>query len=291
MIANENIFLGVNVKIHFLKTKWSDIIILEHLGKFALVDTGFEEQFEQLSAYLQKLGAAEIEFILLTHFHRDHYGCIPKLVRNYKVKTVYLKEYSGLDSTTAWGTPADNAYRNEEMKKYTEMQRCVSKFSVLKQVEDTKNIEFAGILLQLFATDNSMRYIYEDATYPETYHKICFVENQNSIGVFFKTGGKNVFLGGDLTDSEAPHPKANYVVRKIAESIGEQIDVYKVPHHGTVFTGCPEALSIFRPKMAIITNEDAYLRQNSDVYENLKRANEQVEILLTENKDIVVNLE
>ena len=36
------------MKLHFLRTKWSDMIILESAGKIALVDTGTEEQYDYL---------------------------------------------------------------------------------------------------------------------------------------------------------------------------------------------------------------------------------------------------
>ncbi len=50
------------------------------------------------------------------------------------------------------------------------------------------------------------------------------------------------FLGGDIFDREAIHPKANYVNYQIASSIKEKIDIYKVPHHGTINCNSDKAL-------------------------------------------------
>lgn len=52
------------MKLHFLKSTWSDIIILESKKQIALIDTGCEEQFEQIKDYLDKLGIKNISFIL-----------------------------------------------------------------------------------------------------------------------------------------------------------------------------------------------------------------------------------
>lgn len=279
------------MKLHFLKTKWSDIIILESNGEAALVDTGFDEQYDMLSEYLHKLGIRRLSFILLTHFHRDHYGNIPALVENFVVEKVYMKEYSGLDCTTAWGTEADDAYRQSETEKFNEMVGKISEKSKLIFVENISSIPFGKYELKLFSAENSVRKIYEDKSFSDTYHRIAFSENQNSLAVFIKADGKNIFLGGDIMDISSPHPKANHVCCRIARSIGEQIDFYKAPHHGTVHTACEEALKILRPRKAIITNEDAYLRENSDVYDNLRKANPEVEILLTENENIVIDTE
>ena len=279
------------MKLHFLKTKWSDMIILESNGEAALIDTGFEEQYDQLAEYLKKLGVSRIKFILLTHFHRDHYGNITALTENFSVEKVYMKEYSGLDCTTAWGSVADDTYRQSEMDKYRKIVDTISANSKLIPVEGLASVPFGKYELKLFSTENSIREIYEDPSCPDTYHKIAFSENQNSLGIFIKADGKNVFLGGDILDHSSPHPKADHVCCQVAQSIGEQIDIYKAPHHGTIHTACEKALAIFRPKTVIITNEDAYLNTESDVYDLLRRANPEVKILLTDPGDVVIDTE
>ncbi|MGN0665793.1 MAG: MBL fold metallo-hydrolase [Huintestinicola sp.] len=277
------------MKIHFLKTIWSDIIILEHNGETALIDSGFESQYEQLREYLQGLGVSEISFVLLTHFHRDHYGSIPLLLGDFRVKRVYLKEYSGLDCTTAWGTEADDDYRREQMCLYHEMQELIRGSSELIQAEEVSSVPFGPYELKLYFNENSVREIYEDKDCPETCGRIMFSENQNSMGIFMEADGLNIFFGGDLMDIPSAHPKADHVVCQIAKKIGRQIDIYKVPHHGTVNTGCMDALQIFRPKLAVITNEDAYLSEHSDVYVNIRRANPHARIMLTENDNVVID--
>ena len=105
-----------------------------------------------------------------------------------------------------------------------------------------------------------------------------------------KVNGINVFLGGDIFDREAIHPKANYVNYQIASSIKEKIDIYKVPHHGTINCNSDKALEIYKSKIAVITNEDEYLKNNSTIYDDLKRANKDVKILLTEKHNIVIKI-
>ena len=279
------------MKIHFLKTEWSDMIVLQDGKNFALIDTGFLEQYEQLRDYLLDLGCTGISFILNTHFHRDHYGSIPRLVEDFKVEKVYLKEYSALDCTTAWGTPADDAYRTSEMKNFENMKKLVSEKSCYVPVEGVKSVYFGDTELKLFCTENVIRKIYEDESNPETFHKICFSENTNSLCVFFKTNGKNVFLGGDMNDLSQPHPLADRMVFQAANQINEKIDLYKVPHHATWHTGLPETLEIFKPAYAVITNGEEYVSNQSDALKNLKTANPDIRIGFTKEKTIVVDLE
>ena len=278
------------MELHFLKITWGDIIILKSDDEVALVDTGYDGNFNEISDYLDKLNAKKISFILLTHFHRDHYGSIAQIVKKYDVEKVYFKDYSGLDKTTAWGTIADDNYRNNEMKKCLEIKKIILENSNLIQTENIKTIKFGDTELELYNNDNSIKKIYEDDNYKDSYHKILFSENQNSLAIFMKVNGINVFLVGDIFDREAIHPKANYVNYQIASSIKEKIDIYKVPHHGTINCNSDKALEIYKPKIAVITNEDEYLKNNSTIYDDLKRANKDVKILLTEKHNIVIKI-
>lgn len=278
------------MELHFLKITWGDIIILKHGEEIAMVDTGYDGNFDEISEYLDKLDTKTISFILLTHFHRDHYGSIENIVKKYHVEKVYFKDYSGLDKTTAWGTIADDDYRKNEMAKCLKMKKIITENSHLIQVENIKKIKFGTTELKLYSNDNSIKKIYEDDSYTDSYHKILFSENQNSLAVFMKVNGINIFLGGDLFDREAPHPRANYVNYQIAESIGEEIDIYKVPHHGTNNCNSDKALDIYKPKIAVITNENDYLKDSSTIYDDLKRVNKDVKILLTEDHHIVIKI-
>lgn len=277
------------MRVHFLKTVWSDIIILEDNSRFALVDTGVKEEYGQLTDYLDKIGAMQIDFILLTHFHRDHYGNISNLVKDRDVKKVCFKEYGGHDCTTAWGSVADDEYRQSERENWQKMKECIEANSSLEMVETIDKIMFSDICLYLYAQENSVQAIWDDESHPETYRKNAFSENQNSLAVFFEVNGKTVFLGGDMLDYPSTHPLANYVTLQVAKKIGREIYLYKAPHHGTNATTCDEALAIFKPEKAIITNGVEWL-EHYDTIEHLKKANPNVEIILTEERDIVIEL-
>lgn len=278
-----------NMKIHFLKTVWSDIIILENNNRFALVDTGIKEQYHQLTDYLDKIGAWKIDFILLTHFHRDHYGNINDLVKNRKVEKVYFKEYGGHDCTTAWGSKADDEYRQSERENWKQMKKCIEANSRIEMVENIDQIKFSDTVLYLYANENSAQMIWDDESHPETYHQNAFSENQNSLSVFFEVNGKTVFLGGDMMDYPSTHPLANYATLQVAQKIGKQISLYKAPHHGTNATTCDEALAIFKPEKAVITNGMEWLAQYPTI-DCLKKANPKVEIILTEDSDVIIDL-
>ncbi len=279
------------MELHFLKTTWSDIIILKDQDVVALIDTGFEEQYPEIKKYLDKLGIKHISFILLTHFHRDHYGSITKIISNYKVDNVYFKAYSVLDSTTATGLPADDNYRNEEYHKWLQIKEAIKTYSHLIEVENIKEISFSKYKIKLFHNNNALKEVYNDETNKDTYHQILFSENRNCLAAFLKVKDINILLTGDIFDNFKAHSKVSYVNYQIATQINEEIDIYKVPHHGTTGCNSKETLEIYKPKIAIITNSNAYLKKESTIYNDLIRANKDVKILLTEKENVIINID
>ena len=276
------------MELHFIKIRWGDIILLKSGDEAAMIDAGHAEDFFQIEEYLNRLGVKRLAFLLLTHFHPDHYGSIAQIVEHFSVERVYLKEYSGLDYKTAGGKIADDAYRYDQMEKYKSICQAVKTHSKLVPVEGIEEISFAGQSLKLYNTGNLLREIYEDENYPNYYHRERFSENQNCLAAFLRVHGVNVFFGGDVRDEEWHHPLADRTNTQIARAIGEEMDIYKVPHHGTTRCNTDEALAIYKPKLAVITNGREFVEQNSTILQDLKRANEDVRVLLTDERDVVI---
>ena len=199
------------MNIHFFRSVWEDTIILQDNDKAAFIDTGLESRFLEIRPYLGSLGISHIEFILLTHFHRDHYGSLYKLITNYDVDKVYFKDYSGLDISTAWGIPADKMYREAETEKCSYLRKNIKKHSSLYNVKDVTSFNFGDGKITLYQTEDTLKNIYEDASNPDTYHRIIFNENENCCVALFNIYGKNVYFGGDISDRPASHPLADHV--------------------------------------------------------------------------------
>ena len=81
------------IKIHFLNTIWSDAIILEKDNHFAFIDTATDFYYPMIQKHLKDFYIETIDFIILTHFHGDHYGNVTSLINDYNVKTLYLNSF------------------------------------------------------------------------------------------------------------------------------------------------------------------------------------------------------
>lgn len=79
----------LSMKVHFIDVGQADCILVEHNGKYMLVDGGNNADKDVILDYLDDLGVKEFEAIIMTHPHEDHIGSIDSVILNYKVKTIY----------------------------------------------------------------------------------------------------------------------------------------------------------------------------------------------------------
>ena len=256
-------------RIHFLRAVWSDIIVVESGGRFAMIDTGFEEAFPRIRDYLEELGAERLEFILLTHFHRDHYGSLPQLLKHFPVETVYLKPFSGLNNTRSDGRAADERSNREELERCEAMAHLAEERSTLVRLDGSlERIAMGDFDFRLFGTADAIREMYEDPASPY-YQQICFNENMNSVALFADVKGTGLYLGGDAGDGPLEWPAFSRRNTRYARAVGRQVSVLKAPHHlcGNIFG--EEFLTVLKPQFVVATNYratiDGQMRANRDL--------------------------
>lgn len=278
------------LKIHFLNTIWSDAIILENEGHFAFVDTGSSFYYPMIEKHLSEYKINNIDFILLTHFHNDHYGNAASIIANYPVKKLYLKRYYGLDGTTSSGYSSNEEYILNEFKKYNEIlavckQNHTEVIFIDELGKEELELDFAGIVLELYDIKNRLYELYSNKD-SEFYMQKRFNENFNSIGIFIKHNGFNIFLGADLTCSKTDIKELKDLSYKMLETIYEKhkinnIDIYKSCHHGGTGTNPAKLCDLMKCKYAVITNTARWL-DTYDTFKFLKDANPDVKILVTD---------
>lgn len=279
-----------NLKLHFLNTIWSDSIILEKNGHYAMVDTASPFYYPMVKKHLEDLGVKTIDFIFLTHFHVDHYGNVAKIITDFNVKTLYLKHYHGLDGTTSSGYTSNEEYIENEFKNYYNiLESANSNGTKVIYIDDIKEdefvINFENTLLDVYNYNNLLYELYSNPE-SEFYNQKRFNENFNCAGIFIKELDHNIFLGGDVTcsvtDIEVVKELSYKMINKIYAKYNiNHIDLYKSCHHGGGGTNTPLLCDLLKAKYVIITNTARWL-DNWDTYKNLKNANDNVVILPTD---------
>lgn len=287
------------LKIHFLNTIWSDAILLENDGKYAFVDTGSKFYYPMIEKHLNDFNVLDIEFIILTHFHSDHYGNVANIIRNFKVKKLYLKKYYGLDGTTSSGYDSNEDYIKNEFENYYEILRTALEYDTDVIFIDEKGlnevtINFNGLQLDLYDVNNRLYELYSNKE-SEYYQKKQFNENFNCLGVFVKVNDNNIFLGADVTCSKTDIVELKELSIKMINKIYEKynidhIDIYKSCHHGGSGTNTLKLCELLKAKYTIITNTARWL-DNYDTYDNLRKANPNVLLLPTDYQKYIFTID
>lgn len=241
-------------RIHFLRACWSDIILVESGGSFALIDTGYAMDSDRIRAYLDRLHVGRLEWILITHFHRDHYGGLEGLLLRIPVGKVYIKKFSGLNITDGSGRAADAAFNRAETDNCENLCALAAEASLLVVIDGSvTRVRLGEFDFRLFGTTDALRDMYSDSASPY-HHQIRFGENVNSAALYAEIRGTKVYLGGDANDDELADRRYTRANTRYARAVGGPVDLYKVPHHGCGNIFSDEALSILRPRLSVVTN-------------------------------------
>lgn len=291
--------MGDNMKIHFLNTIWSDAIILENNHHYSFIDTGSSFYYPMIEKHLNDYNIKELDFIVITHFHNDHYGNAAKIIANYNVGKLYLKRYYGLDGTTSSGYSSNEEYILNEFKKYHEiLEACKNNNTEVIFIDelnlDVLELDFHGVVLELYDIKNRLYELYSDVN-SAFYMQKKFNENFNSIGIFIKEKGFNIFLGADLTCSTTDIVELKDLAYKMVKHIYQKhqidyIDIYKSCHHGGTGTNPLKLCELLKAKYTVITNTNRWL----DAYDTRKfltTVNPDVEILQTDYFKYIFNIE
>ena len=77
-------------EVHIINTEQSDCILIKGEKLRILIDTGAESTSKRVVAYLKNQKIKRLDYIILTHFHDDHYGGLNKIIKEINVDKVYI---------------------------------------------------------------------------------------------------------------------------------------------------------------------------------------------------------
>ena len=196
-----------------------DCILLQVGGQAALIDTGYENTSAKVLSYLRGRGVNGLEFLIITHYDRDHIGGVRAIGESLGIGKAYLPAYEGAD------------------KHYLTLMSTISKLGLPTQrVTDAITLKLGNASLSLYPSGVAF---VPDAKGDEGN------DNDLSIAASLTCGGDSYLFAGDLeTDGLIDYLKGKH----------GQFDVLKAPCHGKKSPYNDEFIEDVRPKLAIITD-------------------------------------
>jgi competence protein ComEC len=219
-------------------------LVVTPLGQSLLIDTGWPgnegRDADRIVAAAHQAGIQQLDFVLITHYHRDHVGGVPQLVDGIKV-----------------GTFVDHG-PNQEDSEVTRVDYAAYEKAIAGRahvvVKPGWGLPIKGLQIQvLSAAGDHITKPVAGAGEANPYCKSQpaeaddITENARSIGVLL-TYGKFRFLDlGDLT-------KKKEMEIACPNNLVGTVDLFLVTHHGADLSNPKPLVWALHPRVAVIDN-------------------------------------
>ena len=213
-------------KVHFIALNGAaGSILIESNGEYGLIDAGYDNintytnsKCNMIYKYLQSKHVKRLKFIIATHNHEDHIGCINSNLYNLKVdgkkikiNKIITKNYVAKDSQTLTADMKDKA-----QKRYNNMvnKDILSKNKISLQIIDDKNITINHGDFTLRLLNHTQRINDKTRSVGQRYNEIS--ENVNSIAIlmYYNKGNNRMwtYFASDLENANyASNGKFTYL--------------------------------------------------------------------------------
>ena len=78
-----------NFKIYFFEAGKADCILISNNDKYIMIDTGEEELSNTILAYLKNNNITKLNYLIITHFDKDHVGSASSIIDNIEIENVF----------------------------------------------------------------------------------------------------------------------------------------------------------------------------------------------------------
>lgn len=224
--------------------------------------------YESIKRAMRENGINKFEFLLITHWHGDHYGNAIKLMRDGLVGKVYVQDvFRYPNGITGWaGMPATALQRI-----YNEHKAAAIQYGVQFETAPTGNVDFHGANLYFHNNNDYWIKIHNNGSWANGDY------NNTSIGLLVSYIGRNYLTQGDASEP---------VMAGFAWDMPTNIDLMKSHHHS--LTNMPWKFKKVKPKDVVITCNQRQIIQTTrfDYQDNLASMGSNIYFLTKQYRDI-----
>ena len=207
------------MRVSFIDVGKGDCILLQSGQSAALIDTGYDRTSGEVLSFLRGKGIDHLEFLIITHYDRDHVGGVRAIGGAVAIDAVYLPAYVGAD------------------KNYRSLMSAIEDLGLTaRRVNEVLSLELGNALLSVYPS--SVAFV-PDAKGDEGN------DNDLSLVTSLTCNGDSFIFTGDLEEDG---------IGAYLDAGHGRFDVLKVPCHGEKCPCTEEFLEDVQPRIAIITD-------------------------------------
>lgn len=202
------------IKVTFFDVGKGDAILIETETHNMLIDTGYDRTSGVILDYLEKENVQKLDYLILTHFDKDHVGGADRILKQVKAGEILQPDYES------------------DGGQYLEYREIVEE-----------------MVLQPNVVTEAMRFSLDGAEfliYPPEQKEYEEEDNDFSLVVSVKYGKRSFLFAGDCE-----RERLDELLQQ--EEFDLVHDVLKVPHHGKDEKNSEAFLKAVSPKAAVIT--------------------------------------
>ncbi len=233
---------------HIYVGQGSSTFIKTPEGKSILVDGGITGPDLTILPVLQKCyGVTDLDFVILTHPHEDHYQGLPDTLLNFPPNTVFIP--TEFEEKRNYALKPYNPNGDNWDKIYTDLK---NNFLTVVPPLGTGTISDKDVKFNFLTVDGKVA----AGERVEIYKPNNFLIDANaaSIGFMIEYNNFKYWLGGDLSGGGkgAETPPVEQALAKAVKTLGP-IDVYVSHHHGSCTANSDDWMEAIQPRTIIIS--------------------------------------
>lgn len=217
------------LQLHFMDVGQGDgAVLISPRGQVVLFDAGEDVKVKSCAkplAYLRQLGIGRIDYLIVSHYHFDHIGCVPEVLAQFPL------------TGTAYDRGA--SYPGDTYESYTQAVHGHRQTAATGQVIRLDAGTGGEVDLSVVAMNGA--------------GIATTNENDLSVSILLAFGSFKAEIGGDLSGANTATYKD--IETTVAPLVG-RLDVYKVHHHCSSYSSNEAWLETTRPAVAIISTGD-----------------------------------
>ena len=203
-----------------LKVGKADCAVLIYNDHSGLIDTGTRESYPVIDSFLKKNNVEKIDYMILTHYDKDHIGSAVPLIDAYDIEKIYLPDYTS------------------EKQHYPELMNRVKDMDNTEFVSSPYTEETDSLSIEIIPADPQQDISEDDKDYDNNMSLLCMVS----------LGNKKLLFTGDI--------EKDRIAGILDSSLNIDADWIKLPHHGSYEKKMKKFLKKVSPEFSVISTSD-----------------------------------